>query len=504
MRDRKIGILISYINIILNATIGFVYVPLLLFYIGKIEYGLYQLIGSFIAYFGIMDFGLTAAVVRYYTYYKSLNNKIACENVLGLALRAYCCVAILLVGVGSLFYCYLDDIFASSMSLGELEIAKKLFLLLLLNILLTLSTMIFKSIINSHEKFLVLKGTETVQLVLQPILVVLVLEKYPHAIAVAFVQTILNVILILFRIFYCFKYLDVKIKFHYLDNDMLLGFKRLAGWVFVERIVDQIFFKTNQIILGIVAGAASVAVYSISSLIYMNYMALSTAISSVYLPHITEIVAKDCTKETLSSLFIQIGRVQYFLLGLVASGFIIFGKWFIKVWAGDSFTEAYAITLLIIVPFTIDLIQNIGLAILQAQNRYSFRAKVYIIMGAFNLLIGVPLAINYGGVGCAFATGLSMFLGNGLFMNWYYYNVTGIDIGRFWREIGRISLVIAVMTIIGYNLFNTMLSNFNKITFAISILIYSVVYIIVIFCFAMNSEEKNRALSVFKKVGVVK
>ena len=65
-------------------------------------------------------------------------------------------------------------------------------------------------------------------------------------------------------------------------------------------------------------------------------------------------------------------------------------------------------------PFTIDLIQNIGLSILQARNEYNFRAKVYFCMGIFNLCLAIPLAKMYGGIGCAFATDLSMFIGNGL------------------------------------------------------------------------------------------
>lgn len=46
MNQRKQGIFLSYLNIFLHAFIGFLYVPLLLHYIGKNEYGLYQLIGS--------------------------------------------------------------------------------------------------------------------------------------------------------------------------------------------------------------------------------------------------------------------------------------------------------------------------------------------------------------------------------------------------------------------------------------------------------------------------
>ena len=499
MNERKIGILISYLNIILHAVIGFIYVPLLLHYIGKSEYGLYQLIGSFIAYFSIMDFGLTAAVVRFYAKYKAVNDKVGMENILAVAARGYGIIALILFIAGVICYINLDIIFAASMTIAELTTAKTLFLLLLFNIVITLTTMMFRAVINANEKFLFLKGTETLQMVLQPVLVVLILQQYPSAVAVAIVQTFLNICLIIARVYYCFIKLKIKIKFHYLDKQLLNDIKKLALSVFVVVLIDQVFFKTNQIILGIVSGTAAVAVYSISSLIYMNYMALSTAISGVYLPHVTEIVAKNEPVKKLSDLFIKIGRYQYYLLALVASGFVIFGSDFINIWAGKDFKEAYWITLLIIIPFTIDLIQNIGLSIMQAQNRYDFRAKVYFAMGLFNLCLAIPLAKQYGGTGCAFATGLSMFLGNGLIMNWYYRKVTKLDILRFWKEIGKISIYVMSLTLVGYGLYNY--QNVDSITeFIIAIAVYTVIYSFVIYKLCMNNSEKEKIVKLFNKV----
>lgn len=499
MNERKIGIVISYLNIILHAVIGFIYVPLLLHYIGKSEYGLYQLIGSFIAYFSIMDFGLTAAVVRFYAKYKAVNDKVGMENILAVAARGYGIIALILFIAGVICYINLDVIFAASMTIAELATAKTLFLLLLFNIVVTLTTMMFRAVINANEKFLFLKGIETLQMVLQPVLVVLILQQYPSAVAVAVVQTLLNICLIIARVYYCFAKLKIKIKFYYLDKQLLNDIKRLALSVFVVVLIDQVFFKTNQIILGIVSGTAAVAVYSISSLIYMNYMALSTAISGVYLPHVTEIVAKNEPVKKLSDLFIKIERYQYYLLALVASGFVIFGSDFINIWAGKDFKEAYWITLLIIIPFTIDLIQNIGLSIMQAQNRYDFRAKVYFAMGLFNLCLAIPLAKQYGGTGCAFATGLSMFLGNGLIMNWYYRKVTKLDILRFWKEIGKISIYVMSLTLVGYGLYNY--QNVDSITeFIIAIAVYTVIYSFVIYKLCMNVSEKEKVLSVFNKI----
>lgn len=274
-----------------------------------------------------------------------------------------------------------------------------------LDIVITLSTLVFRSVINAHERFLFLKGMETVQLALQPMLVVLLLMHHPSAFSVALVQTELNLVLSFARGYYCFAGLHVWIRYHYWSHELMVSFRRLVLSVFAVTLIDQVFWKTNQIIFGVISGTAAVAVYSTASIIYMGYIQLSGAISGVYLPHVVAMVAEKAEK--LSALFIQIGRWQYYLLALVATGFILFGERFIRLWAGEGFEEAYGITLLIILPFTIDLIQNVGLAILQAENWYDFRAKVY------------------------FGTGLSMFLGNGLVMNWFYAKEIHLAIASF-------------------------------------------------------------------------
>lgn len=495
MEQRKIGICISYFNIVLHAVVGFGYVPLLLRYIGKDEYGLYQLIGSFIAYFTVMDFGLASAVIRFYARYKALQDKVGMENVLALAVRAYMVISVVLVILGSVVYVNLENLFGSSMTIAEIATAKQLFLLLLLNIILTISTMVFRSVINAHEKFLVLKGLETIQIIIQPIVIALVIKKYPSALTVAAVQTILNICLIATRVYYCFYKLHIKIKFHYWDKVLFNNFRKLAFSVFAVTLINQLFFKTNQIILGMVYGTASVAVYSVSSLIYMNYMALSTAISGVYLPHITGIIAMNESVNKLSKLFIQVGRWQFYLLGLVATGFIIFGKQFIYIWAGNGFEDAYWITLLIIIPFTIDLIQNIGLSIMQAQNKYDFRAKVYLVMGIFNLCLAAFLVEKYSGMGCAFATGLSMFLGNGLVMNWYYIKIIGLDIKRFWQEIMKIAAVVFIVSGVGY-LFDFLFCSSNIFLFISKILGYTVFYSFILYKYSLNSDERNKVQTI--------
>ena len=55
------------------------------------------------------------------------------------------------------------------------------------------------------------------------------------------------------------------------------------------------------------------------------------------------------------------GRIQFFVIFLFTSGFIIFGKYFIKIWAGKGYEESYYIMNILILSVSIPVIQNIGI-----------------------------------------------------------------------------------------------------------------------------------------------
>ncbi len=494
MSARKIGIIFNYASIVLSAVVGLLYVPILLHYIGKNEFGLYQLIGSLISYFSVMDFGLSGAVVRFYSKAKALADRTMMENILGMAARVYVVIALLITCVGAYVYFHLDLVFGRSLSEGELDLAKDLFILLIINVGATLVATPFRAVMTSYERFFILKSIDIVQLILQPMLVIFFLRDFPSAVTVAAVQTVLNFVGIGCRCYYTIIRLKARFYFHYYDGVLFRGFKDLALSLFFVAVIDQIFFKTNQVVLGIVSGSAAVAVYAIASTIYMNYMNLSLAISSVYLPHVTELISKNTSIEQLGRLFISVGRWQSYLLGFVLSSFFLVGKIFIEYWAGPGFEESYVVALVLIVPFTIDLVQNLGLSILQGYNKYGFRAKVMWAVGIVNLIVIVPFAITWGALGCALGTGLCWFICSGLIMNWYYYKKIGLDIPRFWGEIGRIFISVLLSTVVAW-----IGLQFIKITSMLGVIGFCVVYFIVYGVIAWYTSMKREEKAVMHK-----
>lgn len=500
MNQRKKGVILSYIYIVVKLIVGLLYVPVLLNYLDDSEYGLYQLMGSLVSYLAVMDFGLSATTVRYYSMAYVKNNKEEAENVLGTANRLYLLISIitLVICIGILLM--IDSIFSASLTSKELSEAKKIFLVLSINIVITLLTNVYIAVLNSHERFVFLKMVDIFNTISQIVFVFVAMRISRTALSVVIMLLIINIISSLGKIVYCKLKLKIRVKFHYYDKRLVKSMLTFSTSVFVVSIVDMIYWKTDQIILGMVAGTGAVAIYGVASQIYWNYMPLSTAIQGVFFPIVTKRIAEGANDKELSNYFIKIGRIQYLILGCVLNAFVLIGKEFVIILAGNNYVEAYWICLIIMFPFTIDLIENMGLNIMQAKNKYSFRAIVYSISAVLNIIMSFLLAPKYGGIGCAVASAVCMLICNGVIMNIYYYKVMNIDVVLFWKNIGVASLFNILIFAICKVTFSFM--NFNNIylDFIIKGIIYLSIYAYIAFSFIMNDYEKKVIIKMFGKV----
>ena len=504
MNQRKAGVLLSYFNKLMSMGINIVYVPLLLFYMGTHEYGLYQLMGSVVAYIGLLDFGFSVAVSRFYTEYKALQDRCRMENLLATAAIIYGGLGMIILLVGGILYFFLGDIFAGSLTVSELESAHKIYILLLINVLLCVESQIFAAVINSEERFLFMGLISTISICFQPVVVLLVMQVSPYAYSFVLIQTCFYAASTMAQVFYAIGKLHMRVRYHGFDKNMVRSITGFSLTFFLICVMDQVFARSNQVVLGIISGTAVVAVYAIGAQIYMSYMPLATIITNVFFPKVTQMAALHRPAEEFSALFIRIGRLQFLLVGLVLSGFILFGQRFIHFWVGDDFSEAYWIALFVIFPFTFDIIQNLGSTIMQAKNELGFRAKVGLITGLLNILFVVPAAMYFGGVYCAAVSGFLVFCGNCVAMDWYYWRVLELDIVSFWKNILKIGMWIIVFMCL--DILMNMLIQYAVLSsvreLIVQIFMYVLLYLLGMKKFVFNDYETSIWLQGMKKLRI--
>lgn len=499
MNQLKAGAALNYIIIALNTIVGLAYTPYLLRCLGQNEYGLYSLVSSVIAYLTILDFGFGNAIIRYTSKLRSERKIKEQWEMFGMFLIIYSIIGLIaMVGGLGLFF-NVNALFDRTMSSDEISQAQTMMLLLTLNLALTFPLSIFGAIISAYENFVYQRVISICRILLCTGVMIGLLSMGYKAIALVVVNTVFNILTLLLNVIYCKYKLKISIRFVRFNWPFLKEVCIYSFWIFLNAIMDKIYWGTGQFVLGAVSGTVAVAIFSVAIMLQQMYMQFSTSIANVLLPRMTSMVAMNSSNQEISDMFIKTGRLQCIIMTLVLSGFIVFGQQFIDVWAGCDYRESFLITLIFFIALFIPLIQNTGIVILQARNQMKFRSILYLVISIVSLAAQFLLAKEMGATGCAIAIGGALIIGQGLIMNLYYYKKQNIDIPLFWKEILKMLLIPIIITVCAYYVAG--FYNFNNIlNLIVGIAAYMVVYIPCIWKFSINSYERSLLLSPINRI----
>ncbi len=486
----KAGAALSYISMGLGYLVSIIYTPLMLRLLGQSEYGLYNLVASVVAYLGILKFGFGSAYMRYYSRYRVQEDKEKIATLNGMFLIIFSGIGLIAVIAGTILAINTEMIFGSELTSVELSKAKTLMMILVINLAVSFPNIVFASHITANEKFVFQKLIQMFKTVVNPFVVLPVLLLGYGSVGMVIAITIFNITIEIINAAYCIRKLKMKFAFKNFDFGLMREMTVFSSFIFINLVIDQINWNVDKFILGRFHGTIAVAVYGLAAQLNIYYLSIATAISSVFIPRVHRLVSNFDNNDELTKLFTRIGRVQFIILSLISTGLVFFGRPFINIWAGSNYDDSYPIALLLIIPVTIPLIQNIGIEIQRAKNMHQFRSWVYFFIALGNLALTIPLAKTFGGVGAAIGTAASLIIGNGLIMNWYNHVKVGLDMKFFWKQIISFlpALIVPVLTGILINSFFNLNNLFYFLGFGI---IYVIIFCISMWVIGMNQYEKD-------------
>jgi O-antigen/teichoic acid export membrane protein len=300
---------------------------------------------------------------------------------------------------------------------------------------------------------------------------------------------------------YARNVLLIRPRIHKEDRRFEKTVVAFATSILLGQVADMIYWRTDQIVLAKFYDTAVAAVYSVASSIYWNYMIVGAAVASVFFPSVSRYYREADGWRRISDLFIKVGRISFFVSFLILSGFALFGQEFIVLWVGEDYLDAYGIALIVMVPFTIEICQNLGLTILQVCNQYAFRAKVYLVSAVINIGLTVVLCIPLAGYGAALSTGISLFLTSGIILNIYYAKNTMLDIRLFWKNIFGIAVRLLPLMVVAYILNRLVVFESGVVMLALKITAYVCVYFIMAYVAVLNDYEKSVIKNLVARIG---
>jgi O-antigen/teichoic acid export membrane protein len=449
-------------------------------------------------YISLLNFGIGGTIVRYLSKYRAEGDREQESRVAGLFIKIYSIVCGLILLAGFVFAANVE-VYSRSLSAGEVETLRILVVLMTLNTALFLPFSVFSSVVIAYERHIFSKLVGTLSTVLSPVLHLIGLYLGFGSVGLVLGSTVLNFVTYGLYTWFALIRLKARPSFKKTEAGLLKEILKFSSFVFLASIVDTLYWTTDKLIIGWAKGTKDTAVYNIGATFNTYVTALSSAVSGILVPKLTQMAVKNVPKEEFTRIFVKVGRLQFLVVSFIVSAFVAFGRQFIALWAGPEYALAYYVALLTIIPVTVPLIQNTGINILYALNKHQFRSTVYACIAVLNAVLTFWWVEDYGIIGAAMATCIAYIIGNILIINWYYHRRIGIDIPLFWKNILGMSPVMLVMGTSAWFVLDALQLD-NWLAFFGTAAVYSIVYFVLAYLFMLNGYERDLIQVPIKKV----
>ncbi len=437
MNQRKAGILLSYVSMGVNAVVMLLYVPMMLHYLTKAQYGVYQLMGSFLAALSLMDFGLCNGVTRFLAQAQAREDKAQQTQILLAAKWLYTLVAVGIVLVGAVLYASISPLYGATLSPQELVWAKQVFVVLLINMMIIIMGNLFVAVLFAREEFTFWQVLVLIGLITAPLLIWGVLHWKANILYVACAQTLVNTAVYIGAYLYCKTRLQVHFAWGKIPWEWMRRIVQFSGAVFVGNVAGQIYWRLGGFVLGAVIGAVAVANYYIATQICLFFIMLSSSVGNVFLPKLSADAVKSDSLQSHNEIFCQTGRLQGMIALLICVGFFLLGREFLRLWLGPGNEVCFWPALILMAGYTLSVMQSVAAVALQAINRYAGFATISLATAVLNILLTIPLSKWYGVTGSAVSAAFCLLVVQGIAAN-LYYNRVGLKVGPFVRQVAPV------------------------------------------------------------------
>lgn len=497
-RQRRIGGVLAYVQIALNIAIALAYTPFMVRTLGQSDYGLFAIAGAMVSYLVILDMGLADSVVRRLVGLHGKDDRQGEQAFLGSMLSLYGVLAGLVLLAACVLALCVPLLFGNSMEPHALRTLQLMLLPLAISTAAVVACNPVNATLVAHERFVFLRLLEMATVVLVTLASVAALLLGGGVLAVVVVSSCGAICAVMAKWLMVRRRLGLSLAPKRVERAQVADMSTYAAPIFVSMLVEQIFWKLDNILIGARLGAAAVAVYAIGVMFNKYFMAFATAISRVMMPDLVRRIDAGSDTAALTRRLVEVSRWQAIMLMLVLSGLLLFGQHFIDTWMGPGYGVSYWVLVCTLGPYAFELIGNVRNVVLQVKGLYWWRAGIFLVAALLNIPATL-LAMRYWGiVGAAICTGagiLAAYLG----VAWVLSRKAGIPIFAYWRGVWA-GIAPALLLALGIGaILRVTLPESGWLALAGKVILYSVAYLGLMWGMGLAMDERSQVRAVLRR-----
>ncbi len=498
LKNRSVGIVLSYTSTILNMVAGLFLSSFLLRWLGDFEYGLYQTVSSFISYLVILEFGVGTVMCRNLLVAKNSADPLLKKKITSTMWYFSLILSMVIILIGVIFMICIPYIYAETIPAEKFTYAQSILLILLVFLICSFLTQTLSGAFLGNDDYTTGNIINIVKIVLRTGLLIALVIPFNTGFVIASVDAGVSLVILAVSIILVSKKHGYSFNIKLFDKKILKGSLMLCFALLLQTIVNQTNGSVGKFIIGIKMDMESVALYSIPTYIFTVFSSFTTIPVSMYMPQVARDMEKGIDGKDLEKTLVSSGKLITLIGGSIVFGFAAFGKQFISVVYGASYVSAWLLTLIILIPMLANLASGCVINVLDVMNKRQMRS--YILFGStiLTILLTVFLIDVWGLIGVAVAMGASTIIGQVIVMNVYYGKGLKIKIWKlYWNCYARIipCQVIAMLLsgLVAYFIPS------NLIALVAGGVTFVVVEFLCLMIFGFNRQERKVAIEKLRK-----
>lgn len=392
-----------------SAISGFFMMPFLVQSLGDSQYGVWILMTTLTGAYFLVDFGLTAAVMRFVSAALGRDDIREMNRVVNTALMLYSLlglVVLLIVGVVVWTTPYWID-HSGSVGVGDMRHALAV---LGLNAAIGFPARSVAGILQARFRYDLIAAVTLIGLVVQVATTVAVVASGNGIVGMAY-AVFFSGLLPHFAVLRLSRRMVPQLVFSrsFVHRELVPSLLGYSAWAFVAQVGEQLRNRADPIIIGILFSSASITAYAVGGQLVEYSLLILLQATNFMVPALTRLVVRGERESLRSALFLLI-RVNIALGVFAVAGMYAFGDVFIEEWMGPQFDTAYLVLVVLLAGAVIQFITTPIENLLYAVGAHRTLGIIVICEGALKCGLAVVLGARFGLVGVAAAAALSQVL----------------------------------------------------------------------------------------------
>jgi len=415
-------------SFVIAMAVSFITMPMIIHLLGDNWYGIWVIVGTFMGYFGIIDFGLSSATTRYLALHWKEKKIVEIGKTVTTSFVAFSVISIIVMILSMIAIWQAPEFLDDKSFTPMLRIV---LLILAIDMAMTFPVSVYQAVLVTQMRNDLIAFVKMTQAIIKFGLVYWIVYINGTIIHIALMTLGLNILMRVSIIIAANNYLpDGALRPVHFCKKALKEYFHFGKFTFLGQIGDMVRFRLDVMVIAGFIGSSLVVPYEIAlQLLRISSEASSNVIAGTQ-PVFTRYFAEgrmDMIQEKL--LFLT--RVNVSVSAILSCSLILVARPLIAIWVGPDYLPAFWPLLILAVIAPLGVGQNAATQTFYAMSRHRYYAYINICEAGANLMLSLILVRPYGIVGVALGTAIPFLLSKIIFVPYYICKFTGLSLSDY-------------------------------------------------------------------------